>query len=335
MEIKLGVTSGSGTKPEQLGGLGFKIGGNKIVTIPAGEVMPLKDQPRLYFDPSELEALGKSIRDNGQAQPALVIKLTEPKDGFKYQLIDGERRLRSIKLFNLPTIRAVIVDVKDERQHHLLSLISNFNRADHTHAEKTKAVFEMRVNGTTVDNIAIAVGKSIGWVNSYISLNRLEPSLLARLDPPTVDSEKLSFALALQLASVRKMEEQLKLYETIQEDRKKGVSPVVINEKFRRTIRQANVERGSLTLKGEPRKKKLSDDLKAFQSLVPRVEATTMKLEDFPDPILYRYYHKCGYAEMEKLMTEFRKCAKILTGYANTAEAIVKMAKKGTKVPGG
>ena len=107
------------------------------------------------------------------------------------------------------------------------------------------------------------------------------------------------------------------------DERSKGTSPVVISEIVRRVLASKQFavkpEAGAEKV---PRARKPSDDLKSFHALVPRVMATTMKLEDFPPPIIYRYYQKYGFTATEELMKHFRKCAEILGRYADTAQKV-------------
>lgn len=309
--------------------MGFVMTGGRLQELPVDQIKPLLGQPRSYFDQAELEALASSMKANGQAQPILAVKLEPPDGQFRYQLVDGERRLRAAKLAGLPVLKAVLGIISNDRQHHLLSLISNFNRADHTHAEKTKAVFDMRSNGMTAVEIATAVGKSTGWVNSYVALSKLDAEILLKLDPPTPEGARLGFAVALSLSSVTSKEEQLRLYRQILEDKERGVSPVVIGQKVRRILSGGTIKRRSHVREGTPRLKKSSDDLKSFATLVPRMEAATMRLEDFANSIVLAYHEKYGYALTEKLMIDFRKCAKLLSDHAKMAEEALKRSRRG------
>jgi len=309
---------------KQLIDAGFVVEENRVLTVPVDEITPLKDQPRMYFDPDELTALAGSIKTNGQAQPVLVIKFQQSLNGAKYELIDGERRWRAIKQAGLKTIRIIICQVKDFNQQHLLSLISNFNRIDHTHQEKIKAVIALRANLMSADQIAVAVGKKISWVLNYTSLARLHPDILAKLDPPTPERDRISFSAALRLSTLKTEVEQLKLFQQIEKERAQGTSPVVLNEMLRRLISEGKFLRLSLRGKKPPREKKASDDDKSFRALVPRVRALVMKLEDFQlTPTIYRYFQKHKRPATTAMEQIFREAAQILLRYADTTAEIL------------
>ncbi|MFZ9681388.1 MAG: ParB/RepB/Spo0J family partition protein, partial [Bacteroidia bacterium] len=65
-----------------------------VVAVDSIDVNPF--QPRDQFDPEALEELRDSIQRLGIIQP-----LTLRKNGSRYQLISGERRLRAARLLKL------------------------------------------------------------------------------------------------------------------------------------------------------------------------------------------------------------------------------------------
>ncbi|MFB2839357.1 ParB/RepB/Spo0J family partition protein [Floridanema evergladense] len=72
--------------------------------IPFDQIKPDPDQPRTVFPPDLIQARAKSLREEGQLNPAIVL----PKDGW-YQLFDGELRWRSGPLAQLKTLRCVFL----------------------------------------------------------------------------------------------------------------------------------------------------------------------------------------------------------------------------------
>jgi ParB family transcriptional regulator, chromosome partitioning protein len=61
------------------------------------EIKPSQNNPRLLFDPNELEELKKSIHEKGVLVPITVYK---PKGQTKYSILDGERRYRCVLQLN-------------------------------------------------------------------------------------------------------------------------------------------------------------------------------------------------------------------------------------------
>ncbi|HJN91762.1 MAG TPA: ParB/RepB/Spo0J family partition protein, partial [Dehalococcoidia bacterium] len=104
------------------------------VTIPVGAIQPNPDQPRQFFDPSGLEELAASIRENGVLQPILVYA-TEPDT---YCLIAGERRWRAAQLAGLTEVPALITDISDKNRL-TLALVENIQRQDLSPLEEAHA----------------------------------------------------------------------------------------------------------------------------------------------------------------------------------------------------
>ena len=79
--------------------------------IPIEKVLPNPDQPRTIFDEMELHALAQSIQNNDLIQPIIV----EPA-GDQYILVDGERRLRAVKILEWKEIEAVVRKATNHRR---------------------------------------------------------------------------------------------------------------------------------------------------------------------------------------------------------------------------
>ena len=72
--------------------------------IPFDQIKPDPAQPRTVFPRELIQARAKSLREEGQLNPAIVL----PKDGW-YQLFDGELRWRSGSIAGLQTLRCVFL----------------------------------------------------------------------------------------------------------------------------------------------------------------------------------------------------------------------------------
>lgn len=96
--------------------------GEAIMELSIAEIQLNPFQPRLYFDPAQLEELSNSIREYGVLQP-VIVRLV---DG-KYQLVSGERRFRASMLAGKESIRALIRQLSD-REVAEMALIENLQR---------------------------------------------------------------------------------------------------------------------------------------------------------------------------------------------------------------
>ncbi|AFI06466.1 ParB/RepB/Spo0J family partition protein [Helicobacter cetorum] len=110
---------------------------NRVVELEIDEVMPNPYQPRKVFSKDSLEELAQSIKEHGLLQPVLVAS-----ENGRYHLIAGERRLRASKLAKMPTIKAIIVDIEQEKMREV-ALIENIQREDLNPLELAKSYREL------------------------------------------------------------------------------------------------------------------------------------------------------------------------------------------------
>ncbi|MCG7754878.1 ParB/RepB/Spo0J family partition protein, partial [Flavihumibacter cheonanensis] len=96
-----------------------------IQHIDVYKIKPNPFQPRETFDESNLEDLKNSIAEKGIIQPITVRRV---EDGF--ELIAGERRLRSVLALNISHVPAYVLQVDSDEEMLELSLIENIQRED-------------------------------------------------------------------------------------------------------------------------------------------------------------------------------------------------------------
>ena len=97
---------------------------NSIDHIQVSLITPNSKQPRQIFSDQQMSDLIESIRENGILQPLLV----RPINDGKYELIAGERRLRSAKTLKIDKVPVYILDVKSDEEMLKLALIENIQR---------------------------------------------------------------------------------------------------------------------------------------------------------------------------------------------------------------
>jgi ParB family transcriptional regulator, chromosome partitioning protein len=106
---------------------------DKIHKLPVDSVEANPMQPRTVFDHEDLESLIESIKVHGIIQPIIVTKTSNG-----YQLIAGERRLRSAKIIGLETVPAVVREAGEQEKLEL-ALIENVQRKNLNPIEKAVA----------------------------------------------------------------------------------------------------------------------------------------------------------------------------------------------------
>ena len=102
--------------------------GSEIVQIKTDEIRPNRSQPRAEFEQNAIIRLADSIRRYGILQP-LSVRLSDPEDVYRYELIAGERRLRAAKMLGYLTVPCVIMDVSEQTSAEL-AIIENLLRED-------------------------------------------------------------------------------------------------------------------------------------------------------------------------------------------------------------
>lgn len=136
--------------------------------IPVDEIRPNPYQPRKVFNDEALKELSSSIKQHGVFTPILVKKSIQG-----YDLIAGERRLRSSKLAGLKDIPAIIVDFDDQEMMEI-ALLENIQREDLNVIEEAKA-YEKLIQrlGYTQEQLAHRVGKSREHITNLLRLLKL------------------------------------------------------------------------------------------------------------------------------------------------------------------
>ena len=189
--------------------------------IPIEKLKRGKYQPRVHFDPDQLNELAESIKTtNGLLQPLVV----RPLDDQFYEIIAGERRWRASQIAGFDTVMCLVNKYSDE-QAIQASIIENINRADLNPIEEAKAYQRLMNEFSYIhEEIAATVGKSRAKVTNSLRLLKLEDrtqqllitrqlseghgKVIAGVDP------RLQFELAnkciKQNWSVRKIEQEAK-----------------------------------------------------------------------------------------------------------------------------
>jgi ParB family chromosome partitioning protein len=177
-------------------------------------------QPRTEFDQVALNELSESIKVQGLIQP-----ITVRKNGNKYQLISGERRLRASKLAGLTQIPAYI-RTADNQQMLEMALIENIQR-ENLNAIEVALSFQMMIEECSLkpEQLGERVGKNRTTVSNYLRLLKLPPVIQA-----SIRDGKISMGHARALISVEEEAKQLFLHQEIID---KGLSVRKVEELVR------------------------------------------------------------------------------------------------------
>lgn len=172
---------------------------DRILHISVDQIDLNPSQPRQVFDHAELEELIASIKEHGIIQPLVVTK-----QGTRYELIAGERRLRSSKVLNHKTVPCIVRDA-DEQEKLELALIENVQRQNLNPIEEAIAYQKLMDEfSLTQEEVAERVGKSRSGVANTVRLVSLPEAVQKAL----VD-RKITGGHARVIASMETEKEQL------------------------------------------------------------------------------------------------------------------------------
>jgi len=162
-------------------------------------------QPRTNFAEAALNDLAESIKEHGIIQPLIVTR----KDG-RFELIAGERRLRSAKLLNLKEVPVIVREEKSQRKLEM-ALIENLQREDLNPLETAHAykrlIDEFNI---TQEEAARKVGRARSSVANALRLLTLPEEVQSALL-----GGKISEAHAKYLLGIEGKDKQISLLKKI------------------------------------------------------------------------------------------------------------------------
>jgi ParB family transcriptional regulator, chromosome partitioning protein len=189
--------------PVDLGEIKDKNIKEEIVEISVDDIQSNPWQPRTNFDKEKLQELVDSIREHGIIQPLIVTKSAKG-----YELVAGERRLKSARTLGMFRVPVIVRDMNDMKKLEL-AVIENVQRSDLHVLEEAEAYNRLMDEfKLTQEEVAKKVGKSRSTVANILRLRELPESIKKSLN-----NEKVSFGhakLLLSLDSEIKQKELLK-----------------------------------------------------------------------------------------------------------------------------
>ncbi len=134
-------------------------------------------QPRTDFPQMEIAELAASIELQGQLYPIIV-----RAKGKRYELLDGERRLRAVRHLGLPTIRAEIQE-KTDTEARAIVLAAALHHKDLNPIEEARAFQQFIAAGDAAGPTELAdrLGLSQGQVSNRLRLLKLPAGMQQRV----------------------------------------------------------------------------------------------------------------------------------------------------------
>lgn len=180
-------------------------------------------QPRTNFSDGALNDLAESIKEHGIIQPLIVTK-----KGDRFELIAGERRLRSAKLIGLKEVPVIVREENDQKKLEV-ALIENLQREDLNPMETARAykrlIDEFNI---TQEEASKKVGKARSSVANALRLLTLPLEVQSALAGGKITEAHAKYLLGLegeekQLNMLRKiLRHDLTVAQTDQEIKRLG-----------------------------------------------------------------------------------------------------------------
>jgi len=164
-------------------------------------------QPRTNFNQKDIDDLASSIKELGLIQP-ITVKFDDNDDN--YELISGERRLRSFKQLNIKTIPAYVRKVNDQTSLEM-ALVENIQRKDLDPIEiaisYNRLIDELNLSQ---DEMSKRVGKDRSTISNYIRLLKLDPIVQSG-----IRDNFITMGHGRCLVNINSKDQQLIIYEKI------------------------------------------------------------------------------------------------------------------------
>ena len=138
---------------------------SNISELDVTKIASNQHQPRKVFNEEKLNELSQSIKQHGLLQPIVVTR-----DGDKFILIAGERRLKATILAGFNFIKATILDIEDDKLREL-ALIENIQRDDLNIIELAYSYAGLiNEHGITHEELSKMVAKSRSVITNTLRL---------------------------------------------------------------------------------------------------------------------------------------------------------------------
>ena len=259
----------------------------KIVEVEIERLITFKNHPFKVGDDKEMSLLKDSIEKYGILNPIIV----RPTSDGVYEIISGHRRKHAAEMLGHRKV-PVIIRVLDDNESVIQMVDSNMQRENISYSEKafailmkSEAIKKIRTNKNsqivheikgkrTIEIISEESGESPKQIQRYISITKLIPKLLEKLD-----MGELSFTPAVSISALTK-EEQKAFLEAME------------------------YTQSSPSLSQAQRIKKLSGEgnlsLKKMKEILSEEKNLMLAKVSFTDEQLYKYFPKNYTPEMMK-----------------------------------
>ncbi|MFA7088278.1 MAG: ParB/RepB/Spo0J family partition protein [Patescibacteria group bacterium] len=167
--------------------------GDRILKIKPELISINPQQPRTHFSENALNDLAESIKQHGIIQPLIVTR-----KGTGFELIAGERRLRSAKLIGLKEVPVIVREEKEQKKLEI-ALIENLQRENLNPLETARA-YQRLIDefNITQEEAAKKVGKARSSVANALRLLLLPLAVQDALAEGKISEAHAKYLLGLE-----------------------------------------------------------------------------------------------------------------------------------------
>jgi ParB/RepB/Spo0J family partition protein len=164
----------------------------KVVTIPIDDIdIDFDFNSRGKVIPADVVKLSEDIESKGLIQPVVVREFSTPRNGKKYGLVAGFRRVVAFKRLGRDTIPASIKYDLSDIDAQVINLQENLERQDLNLLQEAKTIFRFKIAGMTQRQVADKLGVSTGWVQIRYCVLDLPPELQERCADGTIKTNQV------------------------------------------------------------------------------------------------------------------------------------------------
>ncbi len=165
---------------------------DRIVKVDPSAIAINPWQPRQHFSEAGLNDLVESIREHGIIQPLIVTKT----DG-KYELIAGERRLRSAKVLGLKEVPVIVREASEQKKLEF-AIIENLQR-ENLNPLETAWAYQKLIDEFNIsqEDAAKRVGKARSTVANCLRLLLLPDEIKTALAEKKISEAHAKYLLGL------------------------------------------------------------------------------------------------------------------------------------------
>lgn len=167
--------------------------------VPLWALVPTPGQPRLEFDPIELNALADTMRPENDSELLEILtvrELTEEErlryEPARYMIKSGERRWRAAAIAGLEMLEVRVKRWKSVAKEKLDTWMFNENRVNLSFYENALYLADLikEWGWQTQAEVVRGTGKDAMWVSDHMAFSKLHPAIQEQMHPKVPKSDQ-------------------------------------------------------------------------------------------------------------------------------------------------